>query len=105
MALASGLALLRSDERDPRRASTYGTGELIRAALDAGCSRIIVGMGGSATNDGGAGALTALGCRFLDAQGQTLPPGGAALRQLARVDITQRHPRLTEVELLAATDV
>lgn len=105
MASASGLSLLRPEERDARRASTYGTGELIRAALDAGCSRIIVGMGGSATNDGGAGALTALGYRFLDAQGQPLPPGGAALRQLARVDSTQRHPRLTEVELLAATDV
>lgn len=105
MASASGLSLLRPEERDARRASTYGTGELIRAALDAGCSRIIVGLGGSATNDGGAGALTALGYRFLDAQGQPLPPGGAALRQMARVDITQRHPRVTEVELLAATDV
>jgi glycerate kinase len=105
MAAASGLSLLRPEERDARRSSTHGTGELIRAALDAGCSRIIVGMGGSATNDGGAGALVALGYRFLDAEGQPLPPGGAALRRLVRVDITQRHPRLMEVELLAATDV
>jgi glycerate kinase len=105
MAAASGLSLLRPEERDVRRASTYGTGELIRAALEAGCSRIIVGLGGSATNDGGAGALTALGYRFLDADGQPLPPGGAALRQLVHVDSHQAHPRLTEVEILAATDV
>jgi glycerate kinase len=105
MAAASGLSLLRPDELDARRASTYGTGELIRAALDEGCARLIVGLGGSATNDAGTGALTALGYRFLDAEGRTLPPGGAALRRLARVDSTLRHPRLTEVELLAATDV
>lgn len=105
MAAASGLSLLRPEERDARRASTHGTGELIRDALDAGCSRIIVGMGGSATNDAGAGALTALGYRFLDAEGRQLPPGGSALRQLARVDTRLRHPRLMEVELLAAADV
>ncbi len=105
MAAASGLSLLAPEERDARRASTYGTGELIRAALDAGCTRLIIGLGGSATNDAGVGALTALGYRFLDAEGQPLPPGGASLRRLARVDMTQRHPRLTEVELLAATDV
>jgi glycerate kinase len=105
MAAASGLSLLRPEELDARHASTYGTGELIRAALDAGCSRVIVGLGGSATNDGGAGALTALGYRFLDVEGQPLPPGGAALRRLARVDTSQRHPQLMEVELLAATDV
>jgi glycerate kinase len=105
MATASGLSLLKPEERDARRASTYGTGELIRAALDAGCSRLIVGLGGSATNDAGAGALTALGYRFLDAEGRLLPPGGAALRRLARVDTSQAHPRLTEVELQVATDV
>jgi glycerate 2-kinase len=105
MAAASGLSLLAPGARDARRASTYGTGQLIRAALDAGCTRIIVGLGGSATNDAGAGALTALGYRFLDPEGRELPLGGAALRRLARVDATQRHPRLTEVELLAATDV
>ncbi len=105
MAAASGLSLLPPGELDPRRASTYGTGELIRAALDAGCSRLIVGLGGSATNDAGAGALTALGYRFLDAEGNPLPPGGAALRRLARVDSSLRHPCLMEVELLAATDV
>lgn len=105
MAAASGLSLLRPEERDARRASTYGTGELMRAALDAGCSRLIVGLGGSATNDGGAGALTALGYRFLDSEGKQLPPGGAALRRMARVDTSGAHPRLTDVELLAATDV
>jgi glycerate kinase len=105
MAAASGLSLLRPEELDPRRASTYGTGELIRAALDAGCTRVIVGLGGSATNDAGAGALTALGYSFLDTEGRPLPPGGAALRRLARVDSSLRHPRLMEVELLAATDV
>jgi glycerate kinase len=105
MAAASGLSLLRPEERDPRRASTYGTGELMRAALDAGCSRLIVGLGGSATNDGGTGALSALGYRFLDSADEPLPPGGAALARLARVDTSQQHPRLKEVEVLAATDV
>jgi glycerate kinase len=105
MAAASGLSLLAPEERDPRRTSTYGTGELMRAALDEGCERLVVGMGGSATNDAGTGALTALGYRFLDAEGHPLPPGGAALRRLARVDASGRHPRLTEVELLSATDV
>jgi glycerate kinase len=105
MAAASGLSLLRPDELDARHASTYGTGELIRAALDSGCTRIIVGLGGSATNDAGAGALAALGYRFLDVEGKPLPPGGAALRRMARMDSSLRHPRLTEVELLAATDV
>jgi glycerate 2-kinase len=105
MAAASGLSLLSPGGRDPRRASTYGTGELLRAALEHGCERIILGLGGSATNDGGAGALTALGFRFLDAHGVPLPPGGAALRRLARVDASHVHPRLARVELLVATDV
>ncbi|MDY7228710.1 glycerate kinase [Hyalangium rubrum] len=105
MAAASGLSLQKPDARDVRRASSYGTGELIRAALEAGCTKLIVGLGGSATNDGGTGALSALGYRFLDSEGQELPPGGLALRRLARVDASGRHPRLTQVELLAATDV
>ncbi|HEX5748283.1 MAG TPA: glycerate kinase [Archangium sp.] len=105
MAAASGLSLLAPGERDPRRASTEGTGELMRAALERGCERLILGLGGSATNDGGTGALTALGFRFLDAQGAPLPPGGAALKRLARVDTSGRHPRLAAVELLVATDV
>ena len=105
VASASGLVLVPPEKRDPRRASSYGTGELIRAALDSGCTKLIIGLGGSATNDAGAGALTALGIRFLDAEGKPLPPGGAALNRLARVEASQRHPRLTEVELLAASDV
>ncbi|SEL48569.1 glycerate kinase [Stigmatella aurantiaca] len=105
MATASGLSLLDAEQLNVRQASTYGTGELMRAALDAGCTRIIVGLGGSATNDAGTGALTALGYRFLDAKGRVLPPGGAALKHLARVETGAQHPRLAEVELLAATDV
>ncbi|WP_257460572.1 glycerate kinase [Archangium lipolyticum] len=105
MAAASGLSLLAPGQRDPRRASTSGTGELMRAALDGGCERLILGLGGSATNDGGTGALAALGFRFLDAHGTPLPPGGAALKRLTRVETNGRHPRLAQVELLVATDV
>jgi glycerate kinase len=105
MAAASGLSLLAPEERDPRRASTSGTGELMRAALDRGCEQLILGLGGSATNDGGTGALAALGFRFLDAHGAPLPAGGAALKRLARVETAGRHPRLAQVELLVATDV
>ncbi len=105
MAAASGLALLRPEELDPRRASTFGTGELIRAALDAGCGKVIVGVGGSATNDGGTGAASALGVRFFDRRGRPLPPGGAALARLSRVDLSGRDPRLDGVDLLVATDV
>ena len=105
MAAASGLTLLRPEERDPLRASTHGTGELIARALDEGCRRIVIGLGGSATNDGGAGAATALGVRFLDTSGAPLPSGGAALKRLARIDVSSRDVRLAGVELLAATDV
>ncbi|PTL77844.1 glycerate kinase [Vitiosangium sp. GDMCC 1.1324] len=105
MAAASGLSLLTQSERAPLRTSTSGTGELMREALDRGCERLIIGLGGSATNDGGTGALAALGFRFLDTHGVPLPPGGAALKRLARVDASGRHPRLSQVELLVATDV
>jgi glycerate kinase len=105
MAAASGLTLLTEDERDPRIASTYGTGELVRAALDAGCPRIIVGIGGSSTNDGGAGMAQALGARLLDEAGQDLPPGGAALARLDRIDLSGLDPRLEQCRVLAATDV
>ncbi|ATB27790.1 glycerate kinase [Melittangium boletus] len=105
MAAASGLSLLAPDARDARRASTHGTGELIRDALERGCRRIILGLGGSATTDGGTGALSALGWRFLDAQGAPLPPGGAALKRLARVESGSRHPGLDSVEFQVATDV
>ena len=105
MALASGLALIPDDRRDPRRATTHGTGELMRAAMDEGYRRIIVGLGGSATNDGGTGMAAALGVRFLDADGNELPPGGAALADLARVDASALHPALSETTFIGATDV
>src|SRR6476659_2130373 len=90
MASASGLARLAPEERTPasvRRASTRGTGDVIRAALDAGVAEITIGLGGSATNDGGAGILRALGGRLLDARGAELAEGGAALASLARIDV------------------
>ncbi|MDG9927190.1 MULTISPECIES: glycerate kinase [unclassified Pseudomonas] len=105
MAAASGLHRVPKAQRDATRASSYGTGELIREALDAGPRRIILGLGGSATNDGGAGLLQALGVRFLDAAGRDLAPGGAALADLARIDPAGLDPRLAGVELLIAADV
>ncbi|MGH7757202.1 MAG: glycerate kinase, partial [Vulcanimicrobiaceae bacterium] len=105
MARASGLTLLAPADRDARRASSYGTGELLRAALDAGVTRIVVGIGGSASNDGGAGMLAALGVRLLDARGVDVPLGGAALRGLARIDVTGLDPRLRDVDLTIAADV
>ncbi|WJN58035.1 glycerate kinase [Pseudomonas sp. SO81] len=105
MAAASGLHLVPSERRDATLTSSQGTGELIRAALDAGAQRIILGLGGSATNDGGAGLLQALGMRFLDAAGCELPPGGAALAQLARIDASGLDPRLAQVRIEIAADV
>ena len=105
MALASGLALIPDDRRNPRTATTYGTGQLIAAALDAGYTRVIVGLGGSATNDGGTGMASALGVRFLDDAGNELPPGGAALASLAHVDASGAHPALAGATLIGATDV
>ncbi|KFI94466.1 glycerate kinase [Bifidobacterium stellenboschense] len=102
---ASGLALLDPGERNPLVASSYGTGELIRAALDAGARRILVGLGGSATNDAGAGLLQALGVRLLDGCGRDLEPGGAALAGLDHVDLTGLDPRVRDVEIVAACDV
>jgi len=105
MAAASGLALLRDEERDPLRASTYGTGELIADALARGARRIVVGVGGSATNDGGAGCAQALGVRFLDADGGDLEAGGLALSRLARIDASGRDARLAGVRVEVACDV
>lgn len=104
-AAASGLPLVPPERRDPRVTTTFGTGELLRAVLDAGLRTIVVGLGGSATNDGGAGLLRALGVRLLDAGGRDLPDGGAALAGLARIDATGLDPRLSETELLVACDV
>ncbi|HVE85602.1 MAG TPA: glycerate kinase, partial [Myxococcales bacterium] len=105
MAAASGLWRLAPEERDPRRASTRGTGQLAAAALHLGCRELWIGLGGSATSDGGAGALEALGARFLDAGGNPLPPGGAALARLERVDLAAVEARLREAKMVALTDV
>ena len=105
MAAASGLPLVPEDRRDPRVATSFGTGELIRAALDAGLRKIILGIGGSASNDGGAGVAQALGVRFLLSDGSELPPGGAALAKLARLDLSGLDPRLAASEITVACDV
>ncbi len=105
MAAASGLRLLGPLERDALRASTYGTGELVRAALDAGARRLLITLGGSATSDGGAGFLRALGARFYDERGRELEDGGAALARLARIDLSDLDPRLAGTSIEAAADV
>jgi glycerate kinase len=108
MAAASGLARLAPEERTPpsaRVASTRGTGDLIRAALDAGVERITVGLGGSATTDGGSGLLRALGARLLAEDGADLPDGGAALARIAGIETTELDPRLESVRLVVASDV
>ena len=105
MASASGLPLVPKDRRDPRVTSTFGTGELMKAALDAGLRKLVIGIGGSATNDGGTGMARALGIRFLDAEGRDLPEGGAALARLARIDLSGLDARLAEASVLVACDV
>ena len=104
-AAASGLLRLRSDELDPRHATSYGTGELIAAALDQGIEALIIGLGGSATNDGGAGMAQALGYRLLDGEGRDLAPGGAALAHLDRIDASKAHAGLAKLRCTGATDV
>ena len=104
-AQACGLHLVPPDRRDPTLTTTYGVGQLLRAALAAGARRLVVGLGGSGTNDGGAGMLTALGVRLEDAAGTGLPPGAAALVDLARADASGLDARLADVDLVAATDV
>ena len=105
MARASGLSLLAPAERDARVTTTLGTGELIADALESGVRSLLVGVGGSATNDAGVGALHALGYRFLDASGRALPPGGAALRNLARIVPDGALPALREAQMTVMTDV
>ncbi len=105
MAAASGLALVPANRLQPLNAGTFGTGELIRAALDAGCRKIIVGLGDSATSDGGAGMAAALGVRFLDSNDNDIPPGGAGLEQLDRIDVSGLDPRLKDATVFAACDV
>ncbi|MEU3033204.1 glycerate kinase [Streptomyces griseoaurantiacus] len=105
MAEASGLQRLPGGVPAPLTASTHGTGELLRAALDAGARTLVLGVGGSASTDGGAGMLTALGARLLDAGGAPVPPGGGGLAALASADLSGLDPRLAEAELVLAADV
>lgn len=105
MAAASGLVLVPKAERNPLDAHTFGTGQLIRAALDSGCTRVLVGAGGSATVDGGTGAASALGVRFLDDAGAPLPLGPRHLHRLARVDLSALDARLSGTDLQVLTDV
>ncbi len=105
MAEASGLQRLPAGVFAPLTSSTYGSGELLRAALDAGARTIVFGVGGSATTDGGAGMLSALGARFLGADGEPVPPGGGSLGQLATADLTGLDPRLASVDVVLASDV
>ena len=103
LAQASGLALL--DRPQPLTAGTRGTGELVRAALDHGCRHVVLAVGGSASTDGGAGLLQALGAKVLDGDGAEVPPGGAALRSVARVDLSGLDPRLAGCAITLASDV
>jgi glycerate kinase len=105
MARASGLALLRKDRLDPMSATSRGTGELIAAAMERGAARLWIGLGGSATNDGGAGMAEALGALLLDSKGRPVPPGPAGLLKLARIDATRLHPRLRRTEIRLVSDV
>lgn len=105
LAQASGLTRVAPGRNDPRTATTYGTGELISAAIDAGARRVIVAVGGSATNDGGAGALQALGAKFLDERGEPIGPGGAALARLARIERAGLATRIGGISIEIATDV
>lgn len=105
MALASGIELLSDDELNPLLASTYGTGMLLKAALEKGARRFIIGMGGSATVDGGAGCLQALGVRLLDAQGQEIPLGGGSLHLIRQIDLGGLDPLWQACEVIIASDV
>lgn len=104
-AQACGLALLPAHPRNPLRTSTFGVGELIKAALDAGYRRMLIGLGGSSTNDGAAGLVSALGVRLLDANDGEIGPGGQALLKLVKIDLSGLDPRLKETEIIVATDV
>lgn len=105
MATASGLALLEKSELNALAATTLGTGELITAALDDGATSIVLGVGGSATTDAGAGMLEALGVRILDADGAPVPPGGGGLQRAVTVDLSGLDPRIADAEVILATDV
>lgn len=105
MAAASGLPLVPSDERDIMRATSYGTGQLIQAALDQGCTKIYLGIGGSATNDGGVGIAQALGIRFLNSAGDEVEPGGGFLKDIREIDVSGLDERIRRTEIFVMCDV
>lgn len=105
MAGASGLTLLKKDERNPMKATSFGTGELIAHALKNGCRKILLGIGGSATNDGGTGLLRALGFRFLDKEGKNLDSGGEILGSIVGIDCSQVMPEVRDTQFIVACDV
>ncbi|ACV75675.1 MAG: glycerate kinase [Zymomonas mobilis] len=105
MAAASGLQFVDEKSKNPLITTTYGTGQLMRSALDRGIRKIIMGMGGSATNDGGAGMAEALGVRFLDKKGRPITRGGGGLSTLAEIDISGLDPRIADTEIIIASDV
>lgn len=105
MAAASGLDLLSTNEKNPMTTSSYGTGQLINHALEQGAKKIILGIGGSATNDGGVGMLQALGVKFSDSNHSSIAPGGIHLLDIDNIDISQLNPKLKDVEIKVACDV
>lgn len=105
MAAASGLTLISDGEQDPFKTSSFGTGEMLRAALEIGCKRVFIGLGGSATNDGGVGMAQALGVSFLDKTGQEIDPGAAGLAKLHAIHLDGLDKRMLDVEITALTDV
>ena len=105
MSAAAGLPLVPQEKRNPLYTTTRGVGELIRAALEKGSRRLIIGIGGSATNDGGAGMLSALGYRLLDEDGYNIPDGAIGLSRLAKIDASGALPELSECEITVASDV
>ena len=105
MALANGIHLIEKSQRNPLLTSTLGTGEMIKAALDLGVSKIIIGLGGSVTNDAGAGMAQALGAKFLDKHGQSVALGGGQLNQIQSIDFSELDARLKQTEIIIASDV
>ena len=105
MAAAAGLTLVPTEKRDPMVTTTYGVGEMIIDALNKGCRKFIIGIGGSATNDGGTGMLSALGFRFLDEKGREIPRGAAGLEKLTSVDTSRKLPELEACQFSIACDV
>ena len=105
MAMANGIHLIEKSQRNPLLTSTFGTGEMIKAALDHGATKIIIGLGGSVTNDAGAGMAQALGIKFLDRNGQIVELGGGQLDQIYTIDLSELDVRLTQTEIIIASDV